>query len=316
MNIRARIYFDSDYHDTDIIDISPITTQQITNHSYTDNADTILDIFQDKHRVPDVLRYIIKVSRNEVTILKFVEHRFESPSYNHYLTEEGCNENFQQSILLVLESPHKDEYYYDEQNHLLIPKSPAQGPTGRNIENCLRHVLEELSNSYGLDDGCYKLIIVEPIPYMCSLGVFYKGKLNEDIRNRVWKAIWSVSEIENDFVKRCREYNPKYIINGCTDYSDGGELLTEIIRKVLVNNFSDKELYESPHPVSHWWCKKKIWKIQQINGHTAYIKKHNEKYVGGFEKKQKYPKIATKDNYEELHEYLTNNAIANIDTGD
>ncbi|MFZ2452242.1 MAG: hypothetical protein WAW36_17170 [Methylovulum miyakonense] len=276
MKIKARVYCDGAYHDTSEIDISPIQliSLQKFKYGYLKNEVNFLNIFQEKHRVPDVLRYFIKVFNNKVNVLKFVEQRLESSSYNDYLAEEGCKENPQHSILLVLESPHKDEYYYDEQNYLLIPKSPAQGATGRNIENCLRHVLEEIANSYGLDDGCYHLIIVEPIPYMCSLGVFNpEKKLNEDIRNRVWKAIWSVSEIKNDFVNRCRKYNPKYIINACTDYNDDGGTLAEIIREVLVNNFSDKELYESPHPSSRWWCKKKIWKIQKIEGHTIYIKK-------------------------------------------
>lgn len=108
-------------------------------------------------------------------------------------------------ILLVMESPHIDEYR-DATN----PR-PANGKTGKH----LRAGLHELAASVSLDDGV-GLVLLNAINFQCSLGVPTRY-----FRDDVFIAAWQDETIgRKHFTERLRAwYRPQLgdvIVNACT----------------------------------------------------------------------------------------------------
>ncbi|MGZ5006897.1 MAG: hypothetical protein ACXWFI_03445 [Methylobacter sp.] len=238
MKIKAKVNCNDEEYITDQIDISPITQEQISNYC----TDGYLDIFQYKHRVPDVWRYIVEVDNKDIEIIP-VDRAIQISEFNDRPAVEAEGKN----ILLILESPHKSEYKHDKGKFALIPKAPAQGYTGRNIESFIGDILKKLS---GLTGDSYNLVISNPIPYLCSLGIF-TDKLNPKVRDNVWNALWNITNgkseyvIREGFISRCKQYRPEYIINCCT-----ANLKMNVTECLLINGFN-QNLYTAHHP-SAW----------------------------------------------------------------
>ena len=205
-----------------------------------------LDMFQVKHRVSDVWRYIVRIENNDIKVIELekcpeIDSRFADRS-----AVETVGSNV---ILLILESPHKDEYSKNPHNkHELKPKAPAQGSTGTHIKKYLHVVLAKTD----LVDGVYHLVIANPVQYMCSLGIFnHQIKARNKIRDDVWKAIWDIQDvnkrfvIRDEFLVRYGLYNPKVTINACT------QLLRGCVTELLLQN-SVTNLYETDHPSIRW----------------------------------------------------------------
>ena len=156
-------------------------------------------------------------------------------------------------ILLILESPHTDEFPGNKIN------GPAFGQTGKNIND---KFIEMLNNSSIKDilpqkEIC-KIIIVNAIQYACSCGI------NLDIlKESMLKNVWKHDEVKEDFRKRILiikntiiKYKKKLVaINCCTKpikESVGNE-----IKKVFKEN-----IYEVPHP-AYWSRTKELPKIRK-----------------------------------------------------
>lgn len=239
MKIKAKVDCNDEQYITDEIDISPITQEQISHYC----TDEYLDIFQDKHRVPDVWRYIVEAANTDINIIP-VDKTVELSDFND---RPASDVEGTKNILLILESPHKSEYKHDKKNFTLTPKAPAQGYTGRNINRYIGDILKKIS---GLSKGSYNLIISNPIPYLCSLGIF-TDKLNTKVRDNVWNAVWNITNkkweyvIQEEFIARCKRYQPEYIINCCTAN------LKKNVRDCLFTHGFKKKLYTAHHP-SAW----------------------------------------------------------------
>ena len=239
MKIKAKVDCNDEEYITDEVDISPITQEQISNYC----TDEYLDIFQNKHRVPDVWRYVVEVSNADIKIIPVVK----TVPLSDFNDRPAADAEGMENILLILESPHKSEYKHDKKNFALKPKAPAQGYTGRNIESFISDILKKISD---LSKSNYNLIISNPIPYLCSLGIF-TDKLNTKVRDNVWNAIWNIINgkgeyvIREEFITRCKHYQPEYIINCCT-----ANLKMNVTNCLLTHGFSNN-LYTAHHP-SAW----------------------------------------------------------------
>jgi hypothetical protein len=237
MKIKAKVDCNDKVYVTDEINISPITQEQINNYCTED----YLDIFRNRHRVPDVWRYIVEANA-DIQIVP-VDKTIPLSDFNDRPAADAAGPN----ILLILESPHKSEYKHDKKNFTLKPKAPAQGYTGRNIEIFISDILKKISD---LSNGSYNLIISNPIPYLCSLGIF-TDKLNTKVRDNVWNAVWDIANkkgeyvIREDFIARCKHYRPEYIINCCT-----ANLKMNVTDCLLTHGFNNN-LYTAHHP-SAW----------------------------------------------------------------
>ena len=143
--------------------------------------------------------------------------------------------NDQPAVLLILESPHVDEFGRTP--------GPAGGVTGRNIRAYLQMVLSTLAVSG------YGLILMNAIRYQCSLGAdtsYY--------RNVVFTEVWN-SFGQANFRKRLRlTYREgDLVVNACTmgeNLNPNDELRRLVERAILdvVRRPSDLRTY---HP-SFW----------------------------------------------------------------
>jgi hypothetical protein len=109
-------------------------------------------------------------------------------------------------LILVLESPHTDEF--DKNGD---PIGPANGPTGMNIRKYICDI-------FGNGDQGYYLVLMNAIPFQCSLGVG-----TEHFRDAVFNAAWNNGAIgKNFFEDRLKKLLKKLqnknvvIVNACT----------------------------------------------------------------------------------------------------
>lgn len=151
-----------------------------------------------------------------------------------HLDPKGSKNN----IVLLLESPHKDEY---------SPSGafgPALGASGRNIAQYFAGYVIPILDSLGmtLDEAkVYSLCIVNPIPYQTSLVDIHKEGLIESIRNKVWEALWG--ECRSDCISRLSAYCPSVILNGCTS-----SLKPRLFD--VVSSFTEAQRFNVTHPSS------------------------------------------------------------------
>lgn len=152
-------------------------------------------------------------------------------------------------LLLILESPHTDEF--DKNGE---PIGPANGPTGRNIREHIAEIFPNFSD--------YHLILMNAIPFQCSLGV-----ATEHFRDNVFKAAWDNDAIGKNFFKdRLGKLLEKLkgknvvIVNACTKDNDDKKQsgrktnVTNVIKKLIKTKTAVKEVWETPHPSSCCWC--------------------------------------------------------------
>lgn len=215
--------------------------------SIVDDKATISGVYVESKRVPDANRYIVHVKNGKVSIAtKFTEGK---GVFHDQLTGQRKHK----SIVVVIESPHVDEYENSE------PISPAQGNTGKRIEKYLVDVLNK-QLQLGELDGNYDLIISNPVQFQASIIDLHKQALNsrnsatKAIRDKVWRAIFAVEE--NDFHERLSSYEPKVIINACT--AGLKATVTESMSKWLQESNVDMYI-ANKHPCM-WSSKTKLTK--------------------------------------------------------
>ena len=207
-----------------------------------DNGDVLVkDFFGVNNRVHDVSRYRIDCNRQPV---------------RHFDVPESRLQTQLRSIMLLVESPHIDEYQFGNIN---FPIAPANGATGKNIDRCLGHVLSRTDEQ--LIEPGYHVIISNPIQFQTSLKSIHRNGLEgewNELKDNVWKALWNDGEggegvpgyIKLCFRTRLNTYRPSLIINGCTD------LLTEHVSNFVIEELQNVaelhnvHLYNVGHPSS------------------------------------------------------------------
>ncbi|EUJ41065.1 hypothetical protein PWEIH_02117 [Listeria weihenstephanensis FSL R9-0317] len=194
--------------------------------------------FSEPMRVPNEYRYDIKVEANK----KITIHEIESGElgkFNGMKLDEALSGKAYPNVILLLESPHVDEYNIC--NGELKPIAPAQGKTGSNIKEYLGKVLSGIDV---LDEGKYRLYIINPVPFQTSLrSLKPAGQIDGKLRDKVWKKLWGAS-CKNEFKELWDQIREtKLIINACT--SNLKEEVEEAIKDM------DVESYKTYHP-SRW----------------------------------------------------------------
>lgn len=181
------------------------------------------DFFEDSRAVRDVHRYDLLFVRDNWALTKPGGQEPTEFASNRYDIPITASKN---QLILLLESPHKDEYGPDGR-----ALGPALGATGRNICTLFTsHVLPMLEN-LGLTlmrRNRYQFCIVNPVPYQASLVDIHKGKLVETVRNKVWMVLWP--ECKLDFKTRLSQYTPSILLNGCTSKvkDEVGEVIASV----------------------------------------------------------------------------------------
>lgn len=151
-------------------------------------------------------------------------------------------------MILILESPHKDEFDKDGK-----PLGPAMGATGRNIVKHIGTIFENIGNFQN-----YHLILMNPIPFQCSLGVESSGF----IRDAVFAAAWKNGKIGKCFFKGrldallgALEKKTVVIVNACTQGGDKKDYLCcKVCKSVMeiLSNYCDELPDGTKRPVDYY----------------------------------------------------------------
>lgn len=193
--------------------------------------------FITKNLVSDVFRYTAEIIDNQCEHLHWNDTTAFPCSKYADLIPPIANT----TIVLLLESPHKDEYCYRQSG--VFPIAPAQGITGKGIENKLREVISEAfqMESITVKDGFYPVILSNPVPWQASLHYCYKDDTNmhSDLKNLIWRRLWKLESIKADFKRKLNQYSPVLIINACTGGNRPGSLNSGIQTFLKKNDFSN-----------------------------------------------------------------------------
>ena len=191
-----------------------VISESGSSHVRIDDEDDVVveDFFEDYNKVPDVIRYRIGDSsccvRHNVDSYRICNNRYVNPrcdiSERQILQqpEQQLQQQLEQdgSIVLLLESPHKEEYQH---NHINCPKAPAMGKTGIRIDRCLGEVLSKIRTEYiaAASDGPELIetgrhvILSNPIQFQTSLDAIHGQGILPRLRNSVWRTLWEEEEV-------------------------------------------------------------------------------------------------------------------------
>lgn len=197
-------------------------------------------IFDKKLKVPNVYRYSINEKRE---LMYFTEKsaEFNKSTFNDYNIEEEPELN---SIVILLESPHQQEYDY---NNFAV-KGPAQGKTGELIELEIVEILENIDLP---ENAEIKIILINPIPYQTSLHYLHGGSLTKSyfkkLRDDIWLTFWENEVIfQKELEETINKIKPLLILNACT------KNLKQPINDFFIEKGWQDKIYLTNHP-SGWW---------------------------------------------------------------
>lgn len=182
------------------------------------------------------------------------------------------SENKKKSILLLLESPHKDEYQQNSKskNSSIIPIRPANGRTGKTIETKIKN---RPWLSYLNKQDVYQIFILNSIQYQCSCYNYIQNllKIDPHLRDEVFKLFWNwnVNDtyiFQKCLIKRISSCNPNLIVNACTGMTEKNKIIVPKSKSLseMVENVVKPYAIENKipyicdfHPAT---CGKQCWK--------------------------------------------------------
>lgn len=206
------------------------------------------DYFSEDYKVPNVCRYgLIKTDSQEYNLLPNENKNLYSSAFNDRILDDNfITKNKLPTIILILESPHKDEYDYFPK---FTPKAPAQGVTGTQICEKFEQIINNHIDKLNLKESEYRIFIINPIPYQTSLFYCHQKKLVDNykiIRDLVWEILWENGVFKDEFIELIKKINPQIIINACTK-----NLKNNIDEILNIIGFDRK--YHLNHP-ANWGC--------------------------------------------------------------
>ena len=210
--------------------------------------------------VPNVWRYNLVWNKNKWELVNPQDGNTEVPKFydksKFHDVEIRPSKN---NILIILESPHKDEYTEKD----FLPKAPAQGSTGDNIQELFAGAVIPVLISFSgleLDKAItYRICIVNPVPFQSSLHYFKtkssskikdNGLTKEYIRNQVWRSIFQLTKA--DFRQKVKDSLSQTVVIACTGGDIKHNSLNKDIFDVVKNLDGIDSIYKTPHP-SYWY---------------------------------------------------------------
>lgn len=146
-------------------------------------------------------------------------------------------------LILVLESPHKDEF-----DDNLKPILPAQGITGRNIENLIgtRNFVDFLDKEYE-----YVVLLVNAVQYQTSCYYIF-GKMSHELRDSVFRNLFCSKGLKDDFIKRIKKHAVSSVDNGFTIVNCCTKNLRSEVEKCLYNMFEKNDVIKNDCHPAFW----------------------------------------------------------------
>ena len=227
-------------------------------HVQTLDSDVlVVDFFEEDNRVRDVSRYRILEAGHCECVRHNNRYGVDDRRYivpHCDIPEDELIPLLQQeetlNVLLLLESPHKDEY---QAGNVECPIAPANGATGDSIDRLLSTVLAGIEgDDLVIPHG--HVIISNPIQFQTSLHAIHgNGPGSESrwntLRNNVWKTLWGQpgGHVQQNFQERLAAYNPSLIINACTGGVEQGTL-NSLVEACLPNDVPRRRSRHPSHP--------------------------------------------------------------------
>ena len=135
--------------------------------------------------------------------------------YNRISVDDYITDKSNDIIIVVLESPHKDEYFKDGNEKVAI--GPAYGKTGDNFNKFFPLLLRNaiIDGKIKLNSEHYEIIFMNAIQYQCSL-----GDKPSKYRDEFFMKCWENDACKDDFKDRLKKYlsigKERVVINCCT----------------------------------------------------------------------------------------------------
>ena len=234
---------------------------------YVHCAREIRGLFSSEMRVRDAQRYTICWPA-EARVPCLRPNRERSTQFSQSAFYDRVPEA--DTILLLLESPHVEEYQSDPESGWLRRNAPAQGNTGRRIQEHFADVLSRGELSHELCDGA-KVVIANPVQYLASLRSIVeildvdtkeRREIRSRVRDAVWLALWSIEAVRRDFEERLRRYEARVVINACTRTMSNAWTapypMSAHVAAFVAAHCPSAEQYETTHP-SRWFDERNRW---------------------------------------------------------
>ena len=162
------------------------------------------------------------------------------------------------NIVIVLESPHKNEYNPGFRH-------PAIGSTGNKLNDYFDSLLDKLNGTIKNSTKCH-VYLMNAIQYQCSLG--YDTSV---FRTEIFNSIWKHHKKDEDFLDRLKNFYPNIIINLCTKTDKLQDIVQEKIEEFVKNNNNKTiSLYRGTHPSS--------WNLDPQNRYIVDNKRNSYKF--------------------------------------
>lgn len=178
---------------------------------------------------------------------------------NHHIVSErigleGSKKSYK-IIVIILESPHIDEY---DKAKCKIAPAPALGTTGCNLDDGFVDTLNDFmtTNEGMIEDSIYKVILMNAVQFQCSLGL---EPIVGKIRDENFLSLWASDAIVQNFKERLEKYQPDIVINCCTN----GNITRSMVDKIFKN-------------------RQKGWAFIKYNQILLDITGHNKYFLYGF----------------------------------
>ena len=224
-----------------------------SNYVKVINSKVVIQRAFFEKKVKNVYRFSIKKKQGKLRLYYFIEkdNEFINSKYNDQKVDV---ESHLESILLILESPHKNEF--DENFN---PIAPAQGDTGDFIYEEIIQVLMIVQKDFPLKEGEeYRLLIANPVTCQTSMNYLHKEGLKSSyktLRDKVWITLWeNEPEFQNQFRQLISLTQPIIVLNACTFE------LKPYINKFVETYIPGVQLFSINHPAA-WWQGHNIQKV-------------------------------------------------------
>lgn len=221
---------------------------------YEDKIEIKDAFFADDKRVKDVWRYNIIKNNDESIDLETLAD-YEHPFCCSKFIDKNLPKQNQNICLLIIESPHKEEYCRGSE---FVPVAPAQGKTGENIEKYFCKIVNANDEIKKLFTDNMQLVICNPVQFQTSLYELHRYptlKKYAEVKAQIWYELFENYGEKEKFIERIREYEPKIIINACTGLINKKNIMidpNEIITTTLKEAKKEFCFYftynQSPHP--------------------------------------------------------------------
>lgn len=137
-----------------------------------------------------------------------------------YITPQIPHNNNNIKMVVILESPHIDEYQANGQHN---NTAPAWGRTGyrfntwfkQALQNNLTNIQTKAGNLLN-NNQIFDVYIVNAIQYQCSRGLSLKKYKNKKRRDKSFNYLWTRRGYNVDLCDRLNIIKPEIVINACT----------------------------------------------------------------------------------------------------